>query len=297
MLLMRFHLYNGNKLDITQQIVIDKYVLKVLLREEYSERELNFHDIAKKETLDQLISQSSDIYAYSKIKDCKHYKDALTRVFEYVQNEKELLHFNSPIGEFEKNPKTVQSNFLDVNCENFLDKYLGLVPNDQIFKSQTTLLSYMDPGGQILFGETDWLKFEHSGKILFVAQRPTIKGVSWNMIDKVGGANGITKRINGLLYRVRLLSRKEWGDLIYRVHEMSIINKFSNFGVFMDDTELHIGQNNGSATWLSDNDDLTNSGNGAMYIGDKDIDTESVIFKSTVFDDAAWRPVLELIEY
>jgi hypothetical protein len=99
------------------------------------------------------------------------------------------------------------------------------------------------------------------------------------------------------LYRVRLLSRKEWGDLIYRVHEMSIINKFSNFGVFMDDTELHIGQNNGSATWLSDNDDLTNSGNGAMYIGDKDIDTESVIFKSTVFDDAAWRPVLELIEY
>jgi hypothetical protein len=91
--------------------------------------------------------------------------------------------------------------------------------------------------------------------------------------------------------------RKEWGDLIYRVHEMSIINKFSNFGVFMDDTELHIGQNNGSATWLSDNDDLTNSGNGAMYIGDKDIDTESVIFKSTVFDDAAWRPVLELIEY
>jgi hypothetical protein len=294
MLIMRFQLYNGNKLDITQQMVVDKYVLKVFLREEYSEKELNFHDISEKENLNQLIGQSSDIYAYSKIKDCKYYKDGLYKVFEFAENKKEFLRFNSPIGEFEKNPRTVQSSFLDVNYENFLDKYLGRVPNNQIFKSQTTLLSYMDPSGQILFRETDWLKFEHSGKILFVAQRPIIKGVSWDMIDKVGGANGITKRINGLLYRVRLLSRKEWGDLIYRVHEMSIINKFSNFGVFMDDKELHIGQNNGSATWLSDNDD---SAYGAMCIGDKDIDTETVIFKSTIFDDAAWRPVLELIEY
>jgi hypothetical protein len=88
MLIMRFQLYNGNKLDITQQIVVDKYVLKVFLREEYSEKELNFHDISEKENLNQLIGQSSDIYAYSKIKDCKYYKDALTESLNTLKTRK-----------------------------------------------------------------------------------------------------------------------------------------------------------------------------------------------------------------
>lgn len=149
-----------------------------------------------------------------------------------------------------------------------------------------------DPGNS----DIGWIKFQHSGKVLFVARGPLHGSISWNEIDSIGAAYGqATVTVGGYSYKVRLLRGGngdpssgpggEWDDLLYPITN----------GTWADLSYGDIGKyGNHAGTWCMEAP-LSNSSYRIQRGGQRDLSyyaTQS----SSHGSYSLWRPVLELIQ-
>lgn len=206
---------------------------------------------------------------------------------------------------------------------NMQEGYFGLVSSSELITGDSLASSVGLTAGTSQFSTTNWLKFAHKGKVLFVAQKPIRYYLSWDNINAVGAVTG-TKQvaIKSLNYKVRLpqgaltnpsetnttdrgAKGSEWNRLMLAVHEQ-VKNKnwaypayvesdIQDFGTYLTDADLitNSSSGNGSYSWCQET--AKNDSSYRVVRGTLGVSSVYWSTSSTVTADCGWRPVLELV--
>ena len=146
--------------------------------------------------------------------------------------------------------------------------------------------------GTLQHSTEPWLKFTLNGKMLLVAKKTFRYNLSWDAINAVGAVWGEKIiEIGSVRYRVRLLSTREWNDLMYPIH----IDHPSGAPSWAEytDQDLLVSTTYGSGSYS-----LTQTKSGSKRIGRGSNDVTSSYDSYTPSSTNVYmgfRPVLEVI--
>jgi hypothetical protein len=156
--------------------------------------------------------------------------------------------------------------------------------------------------GNSLYPDSDWMKFAHQDRILFIPKQCLRHALSWDQLNALGLVYGeTTVVIKGLTYKVRLIqgaandpalsatdAGREWNDLIYRVSDG---DPTQTFWARYTNAELNVAGGNGTYTWCQEK----YSSSDRVYRGLNGVTSMNTV--STTYTGVAigWRPVLELV--
>lgn len=146
----------------------------------------------------------------------------------------------------------------------------------------------------IINPDSEWLKFQLEGRILYVAKRPIRNNVSYSMLRQLSIVNGErVVTIGEDTFKVRLLSGtdaddSEWNRLMYRV---SVNDPTKTLWEEFSDDELGVNVKNKGEITIS----RSLSGDSYYGRGRYGITTIQPVSQATVATSTGWRPVLELV--
>lgn len=145
--------------------------------------------------------------------------------------------------------------------------------------------------GTLQHSTEPWLKFTLNGKMLLVTKKTFRHSVSWNAINAVGAVWGEKIiEIGSVKYRVRLLSTREWNDLMYPIH-IDHPSGAPNWANYTDqDLLMHNDYGNGSNSWTQ-----TKGGTYRIYRGYGGVTTSNSYKPSDTSYTRGYRPVLEVL--
>ena len=145
--------------------------------------------------------------------------------------------------------------------------------------------------GTLQHSTEPWLKFTLNGKMLLVAKKTFRHTVSWDDINAVGAVWGEKIiEIGSVKYRVRLLSTREWNDLMYPIH-VDHPSGAPNWAEYTDqDLLVHSSFGNGSYSWTQ-----TKSGENRINRGYIGVTNSTSNTPSAMNYYLSFRPVLETL--
>lgn len=194
---------------------------------------------------------------------------------------------------------------LDPDVINFGDEnlgYYGEVPAADLITMSDLIASVGVVEGQTQNLDTDWLKFAHEGKTLYVAKKAIVNNISYEALAARGLNNGgATRDIGGKTYKVRLLKGVtedpgfipggEWDALIHRVQVGGGEPRWGEYSA----AELCVGLD--SVGGLSLCQERYSADVSWVARGYPDpIQGVWYIFDNLPNSGYGWRPVLELVE-
>ena len=165
--------------------------------------------------------------------------------------------------------------------------FFGVVSNLDLIDGSTLCGELGMYAGKLFAGDTDWLKFAHSDKVLFYSKmiiRASHAGnnIGWSTLKNKDLVYGnTTLAIGSDTYKVRLLTDQEWDDLMYMISSDSPVSVDQRWASY-DPAEIDVGDNLYSTCLLGDNN-YANRGN-------------PNVASSNGYQYLRWRPVLELVE-
>jgi hypothetical protein len=282
-MLVEFHLYNGNKLRISQKeefLLIEKY------KQAEIERPVQYN--------------ITDFFPYvEKVRINESLKQSNADLFDLIKGRFKKYEKISdiPNGSLEESPFDLRNGCL----------FLGEVSTKQIFGSKNTILNYFNPEGKNMNVSTDYLKFkDENGSILFVAKIPVKRSISWNAING-GNSNqdpgsinsavyeAMKRDINGNIFKIRLLTGGnanpatdpggEWDRLIVglNTYDLNIYN----------DSYFGNTPRKGISSWVQEQYGYTPSFRANR--GYVNISLFSFKTSANSLSQCCWRPVLEWV--
>ena len=208
--------------------------------------------------------------------------------------------------------------------------YFGLVSGSELFQG-SDISAKVNLQAGLAFNDTNtqWMKFIYNGKFLFIAQQPIRRNLSWNDVYSAGAMYGVkgpgpypmpgnpvdqyplmikyesttawkfvVRTISGATEpfnpsdtnALKLATGNEHNDLLYRMVDVAGL---PNTGVFEKNAYTLLSPSTATATILKETSS-TNVLNGSVRMANG---TTLVGAKNTPqATDAAWRPVLELLD-
>lgn len=210
--------------------------------------------------------------------------------------------------------------------------FFGEVPASDLLNARDLTDALDLYGGNISNYNEPYLKFSYEGKIQFISKKNMRSNISWNHLSSADVVLGKTISIDGLTYKVRLMSGSaknpsgssgadlhgsEWNKLMLPIHEQSIDKSWEypsnvewnipvwnhNYGSGRDGmyTDLDLNTLNGvdypgSFSWVQE----SWAGNPNDYFimrgGGNGVTYASSEIRNSTRVYAGWRPVLELIQ-
>lgn len=199
--------------------------------------------------------------------------------------------------------------------------YFGTVTSTELITGDALASAAGLSAGTTQNSTTDWLKFAHEDKILFVAKKPIRHSITWDAIHAAGCAYGSkTVVIGGLTYKVRLFRSaltdpaldanadkgaigSEWNKLMLPIHVEApsswaypvYCGTTEDWGINFTDADLWTisSAGNGTYTWCQEK--LTSNAAGRVIRGGGGVSYWSTYTSSNTNANYGWRPVLELL--
>lgn len=209
---------------------------------------------------------------------------------DFIESISNLQFANIPEGSLEINL------FKPIDLSNEYT-YLGVVTTEDLFGIGSNILDFLNPEGQNLNPETNYLKFKRSNdnKVLFVAQKPVKSHISWDSINDKGGVFGVNRIIKEQSYKIRLMTGGdknpatwrggEWEQLIVALHDY-------NPDIF-NDSFFRTGNNRiEKASWVQETVSYTNY---YLIRGSTDVSGFQYGVPNYKGSYCNWRPILEFL--
>ena len=178
----------------------------------------------------------------------------------------------------------------DMTTGGYFGRYTGIGTGAQI-----STLATITNGSTQFYPSTsiEWVKFGFEGKIIFIAQKPIRKSVSWDDLNAKGCVYG-TKifTIDGITYKCRLVRIRNYDPGTTDGMELLLLRKLQGTWDSLSATDLHMisGLPPTGARCLAQE---TQEGYSANCYGfDNSVGTQS---KNDRQDWFGWRPVLEVV--
>lgn len=144
----------------------------------------------------------------------------------------------------------------------------------------------MDGAASFQGNDINWFKFVLDGKIMRIPKKPIYINISWNALNSLGLVYGKRLERFGIAYNVRLMTEKEWNNLMYSIHE----DTHPDFAGYTDG-ELHLGfdyQTRGHMNWLQDTIEEK-----AIAKGSFGVESSINAPKGNAGNNFGWRPIIE----